>query len=238
MNIKINKILIAVLVMTVALATVATGAASVAQVEAFLANDFNFRVDGEAWTPKDVDGSELTPIVYRDRTYVPVRALLEDQGVEVDWDNDTRTVILNYSALKPIDKASPLLMTAAFNDSDDDGDGLDDGTESFLIQGNPLYEGDENVAVNPMYEFTVNNETQIWVDGKQMESSIALLIRLNQQWKCEDVKVDVDSESGIAKQVVITSGEEGKISAALSEDEEDNEKPNKLKITYAPIFSF
>lgn len=68
----------------------------VQNINAQLANDMGFMVDGEMWQPKDVDGSLLSPIIYNGRSYVPVRALLEAKGVQVSYDEKTRTIILVY----------------------------------------------------------------------------------------------------------------------------------------------
>lgn len=69
-------------------------APAVQTITASLANDFKFTLNGEAWTPKDADGSTMAPIVYNDRTYLPARAIAEALGITVGWDADTRTVIL------------------------------------------------------------------------------------------------------------------------------------------------
>lgn len=53
-------------------------------------------VDGEYWQPRDLDGTILYPIIYNGRSYVPVRALLENKGVKVDYDAVERTIILDY----------------------------------------------------------------------------------------------------------------------------------------------
>lgn len=73
----------------------------VQQISANLATDIQFTVKGKAWAPKDADGSALYPIIYNDRTYLPVRAVGDALGVKVDWNNDTRTVILGDAAAAP-----------------------------------------------------------------------------------------------------------------------------------------
>ena len=50
---------------------------AVQQISANLASDIQFTVKGNAWAPKDADGSALHPIIYKDRTYLPVRAIGE-----------------------------------------------------------------------------------------------------------------------------------------------------------------
>lgn len=48
---------------------------------------------------------DVAPILRNDRTLVPLRAISEALGVEVDWDNDTRTVILIKD--DPLEHLSP-----------------------------------------------------------------------------------------------------------------------------------
>jgi hypothetical protein len=76
-------------------------APAVQEITANLANDVKITLNGNAWTPKDADGSTMVPILYQGRTYLPVRAIGEALGVKVNWDNDTRTVILGEATVKP-----------------------------------------------------------------------------------------------------------------------------------------
>lgn len=52
-------------------------------------------LDGEEFNPKDTDGTELEPIIYNGRTYLPVRSLCDALGVSVGWENDTKSIILS-----------------------------------------------------------------------------------------------------------------------------------------------
>jgi len=76
-------------------------APAVQEITANLANDVKITLNGNAWTPKDADGSTMVPILYNGRTYLPVRAVGEALKVKVDWDANTRTVILGEAAVKP-----------------------------------------------------------------------------------------------------------------------------------------
>ncbi len=61
-------------------------------------------VNGNATTVDD--NPTVTPVIVNGRTVVPVRFISEALGADVDWNGETREV----SILKPIDKATPLLM--------------------------------------------------------------------------------------------------------------------------------
>jgi len=123
---KTNKLLIIIFTLVLVFSVVGFGNEAIEKIEAYLVSDLKFEVDGEEWSPKDVDGSPLIPLNFKGRTYVPVRSLLEDKGVTVGYEADTRTVLLDYSTIKPIDKASPLLMTVS-----KDGTGGGSGKATF-----------------------------------------------------------------------------------------------------------
>jgi len=63
-------------------------------ITAYIDNTLSMKVDNEAWVPIEEDGSEIRPITYNNRTYLPVRAVCEKFGIPVDWDGETNTVIL------------------------------------------------------------------------------------------------------------------------------------------------
>ncbi len=104
---KRKWIVMLAMVMLFAFTAGVVAAPAVQQITANLATDFNFTLDGKTWAPKDADGSTMYPIVYKDRTYLPVRAVGEALGIKVDWDNDTRTVILGEAAVAPVPKEEP-----------------------------------------------------------------------------------------------------------------------------------
>jgi len=91
---KKRMILVVSLLMVFAFTAGVIANPAVESITANLAKDFKFVVDGESWQPVETDGSNMYPIVYKDRTYLPVRAVGDALGVEVGWDPDTRTVIL------------------------------------------------------------------------------------------------------------------------------------------------
>ncbi|WP_028547847.1 stalk domain-containing protein [Paenibacillus sp. UNC451MF] len=48
----------------------------------------------EAGKPDEIKATDTAPYIKQDRTYVPVRFFAEEVGLDVQWDNETRTVIL------------------------------------------------------------------------------------------------------------------------------------------------
>lgn len=100
---KKRWIMLLATVMLFAFTAGAVAGPAVQNITASLANDFKFTVNGEAWTPMD-NGNAMAPIVYNDRTYLPVRAIAEALDIKVDWDEATRTVILGEAAAPVVEE--------------------------------------------------------------------------------------------------------------------------------------
>lgn len=64
------------------------------QVSAKIKPQFTIEVDGDKTTFFDVSGNEVQPIVYNGTTYLPVRAIGELMGKNVNWDQNTLTVTI------------------------------------------------------------------------------------------------------------------------------------------------
>ena len=58
-------------------------------------NDIKITLNGKQITPKDANGNAVEPFILDGSTYLPVRAVGEALGLDVDWDGNTNTVILN-----------------------------------------------------------------------------------------------------------------------------------------------
>lgn len=102
--------LIAVMMLFAFTAGAIAGSASQV-IQANLANDFKFMINGKSWTPQ-IDGKNVAPIVYEGRTYLPARPLAEALGVKIGWDADTKTVIIGDAPVvveepKPEPKPEP-----------------------------------------------------------------------------------------------------------------------------------
>lgn len=92
-----RKLLLSILIGAVIFVSAVVGAVAATgtqQITALLNGNIKITLNGEPWTPRDVNGNALTPITYNGSTYLPVRAVAEAAGLNVDWDGATQTVIL------------------------------------------------------------------------------------------------------------------------------------------------
>lgn len=80
-------ILILALVGT-AFATVGTKTATL------LYENLKITLDGEQLTPKDVNGNIVEPFTIDGTTYLPLRAIAEMLGLNVEWDGENKTAVL------------------------------------------------------------------------------------------------------------------------------------------------
>jgi len=204
---KANKLFIIILALVLVFSIVGFGNELIEKVEAYLVSDLNFEVDGEDWSPKDVDGSPLTPLNYNGRTYVPVRSLLEDKGVTVGYEADTRTVLLDYSTMNHIDKSSPLLMKVS---ADGPGGGSGKVTwNKISIEKNPNFDlGNISYKQEITLEVAEDGKVYSWGSNGRTEMSLEELASSDESIAVEKASFNIDEETGIVTSMELFQSEE------------------------------
>ena len=84
--------------LTLAMVLGASGGALAAQVQGTQAPGVSVTVDGKPVDLKDVNGNPVQPVIIDGTTYLPVRAVSEANGLNVDWDGESQEVKLTTNA--------------------------------------------------------------------------------------------------------------------------------------------
>ena len=88
-----------VLVMAALFCMIGTAGAVVGKMQANLDyNNIKISLNGTQITPKDANGNVVEPFAINGTTYLPVRAVGESLGLDVQWDGNTKTVILTENS--------------------------------------------------------------------------------------------------------------------------------------------
>ena len=100
---KKNKILavISIVCVIITLATVTLAVTSgLEEIKAYLNHDIKVYYNGELKRMYDVNGKEVFPVSYQGTTYVPIRAVSNMIGLNVDWDGATKSVLLGKTGVE------------------------------------------------------------------------------------------------------------------------------------------
>ena len=127
------------LMLTVIIAICATTLAFAGGFETItgdLRPDVTIMMDGEEIVYTDVNDNTVVPIIIDGTTYLPIRGLMESIGKDVDWDNDTNSIIITSPVVEEPEKAPAI-------DEDDISD-IDETDEDAIFDDADL---DEDVDV-------------------------------------------------------------------------------------------
>ncbi|RIX50774.1 hypothetical protein D3P08_18910 [Paenibacillus nanensis] len=80
--------------MLASMGTGAYAATKLEEIKAYLNPEIQVKVDGTPVQLRDVNGNAIAPIMYKDANYFPIRAISDALGVAVDYDQESKTIIL------------------------------------------------------------------------------------------------------------------------------------------------
>ena len=90
------------LVLLLAIICVAgTLAATQVRINALLTPDVKITYNGVVQTPRDGNGNVVYPVNYNGYTYLPIRGLAGILGIDIDWDQNSKTVLLGSAPAAP-----------------------------------------------------------------------------------------------------------------------------------------
>lgn len=91
----ISLCIVLALIFGMCIGTVAAG--GLETISAYLTYNTTVKLDGQTQTMYDGNGKQVYPINYQGTTYLPLRAVANMLGIEVNWDGATKTVLLGNS---------------------------------------------------------------------------------------------------------------------------------------------
>lgn len=119
--------------------TIGTAGAVVGRTQAALDyNNIKISLNGQTITPKDANGNTVEPFAINGTTYLPVRAVGEALGLDVQWNGDTKTVLLKGDAAETDLDAVQLMgfykiLSESFDDLVDVAEALHLGTMQGMV---------------------------------------------------------------------------------------------------------
>lgn len=190
---------------------------SLKEITAYLDTSIRLVVNGLPFTAKDSDGKALIPINYEGNTYLPLRSVAEVTGMNVKWDDATRTAKLGPPdketsedfVLTAKDKSFQITLPPTWIKND-----------ALITRINPLFKvGAINNSKNPIQFVAVTSEDKSgFSDNYHVNDYSKLIIdQMKELGVVEEFKVvsekDITINGLSAKQFEI-SGVVGSINAA------------------------
>ena len=103
-----SRLLVFVLAAALFIAAAVPAYAAMAAKEISVFTGVRIFVDGKELQPTDIKGNDVDAFIYEGTTYVPLRAVGEALGAEVNWNSETKTVYLNSekTGTEPVDRVA------------------------------------------------------------------------------------------------------------------------------------
>lgn len=176
--------------------TVNVSAATTRNIKVQLSSNITVKYNGEIQSMTDVNGTPVYPLLNGGTTYLPVRAVSNMLGVDVDWDGATQTVILTDPAggRKPVPstgstsaKPAPSTVTVQLS-------------PGITVKYNGKVQSMTDVNGTPVYPLLNGGTTYLPI------RAVSNMLGLNVDWDGATQTVLLDSENNAA--VVISPDKE------------------------------
>lgn len=136
-------------------------------------NNIRVLIDGGEIVPKDANGNLTEPFIMNGTTYLPVRAVANAFGKDVEWDGATQSV---YIGKKDQTKPDNYLHKVQYNDYKEGANGSD-----FTIINGTITDYNNNVYTNGVLFY--NEDSYNSVEGDSDEANLLISYPLNSQYK-------------------------------------------------------
>lgn len=137
-------------------------------------NNIKIYIDGGEIVPKDANGNTVEPFIYNGTTYLPVRAISNAFGKDVEWDGAAQSV---YIGKKDQTKPDNYLDRIQYNDYKEEN-----GNSDVAIINGTITDFQQNVYTNGLL-FWNNSTNRYSIEGETDVAQIRIAYPLNSQYK-------------------------------------------------------
>ena len=168
---RLQGLIAGVLVGTL-LTSVMVFAKQISETAELFYNNIKIYIDGGEIVPKDANGNVVEPFTMNGTTYLPVRAISNAFGKDVEWDGSTQSV---YIGKKDQTKPDNYLDRIQYNDYKE----KDSGSDFTIINGS-ITDFNNNTYTNGILFWSAD-----WrpIDDEVDEAQILIRYPLNSQYK-------------------------------------------------------
>ncbi len=185
-NKKMRTILIGVLLVCAMCSTIF--AKSVSETAELFYNNIKIYIDGAEIVPKDSNGNTVEPFTMNGTTYLPVRAISNAFGQEVEWDGETQSI---YIGKKDQTKPDNYLDRIQYNDYKES-----DTFSDFAVINGTINDYNGNTYTNGMLFY--NYSTWGAIKEDMDEANMLISYPLNSQYKNLKGKIVLPKSFNIA----------------------------------------
>ena len=137
-------------------------------------NNIKIYINGGEIVPKDANGNLAEPFIYNGTTYLPVRAVAQALGQEVEWDGATQSV---YIGKKDATKPDNYLSKIQYNDYKEQN-----GNSDMCIINGTITDFNQNTYTNGIL-FWNNSYDNYRIENESDNVQLTVSYPLNSQYK-------------------------------------------------------
>ena len=152
-------------------------------------NNIKIYINGGEIVPKDVNGNIVEPFIMNGTTYLPVRAISNALGKDVEWDGSTQSV---YIGKKDQTKPDNYLQKIQYNDYKEGVSGTD-----FAIINGTISDYNNNTYTNGIV-FSFGNNAWDTIKEDADEATLILSYPINSQYSNLKGKIVLPKEYNIS----------------------------------------
>lgn len=144
---SLSSMIALALCLTLALGVAATAASTATRTLTATYADIKLVVNGTAVTPTDANGNVVEPFACDGTTYLPVRAVANALGQDVEWDGETNTIYIGEKSNE------------------------EEKTDTAATDWAKMRAGDEVTLVGKKANATLVNGNTIWLQAQQPDGT-------------------------------------------------------------------